>query len=253
VESPGFDTDLDEYAVDRAGNKGAALMDIFTGGGPPNAPDTHTLVVFPVAGGAPATDTGNYCVIADTFHQPIAADRLTWSPDGSTLAWEQPDGIHESTVPSASDCGQIGLANLAIAGASQPDWGPSDDRRFPEPPASHPQPTTGSPLRLTSIQMPKRLSARQAARHGIRIRLTVSAAGTVTAVATVSTPVAAKHHLHSRTLARGTIHVHKPGRTTVLLRVTKRDIGRLKRSHHVRTTLTIRLGTTHVSRKLALR
>jgi hypothetical protein len=53
-----------------------------------------------------------------------AFGKVTWSPDGTTLAWSDSNGIWVSSV-------QIGAANCGIAprliipGGSNPDWGPA--------------------------------------------------------------------------------------------------------------------------------
>ena len=46
----------------------------------------------------------------------------TWSPDGESLAWGEPDGIW--IKHAAGDCASPQPA-LAIPGGSQPDWGPA--------------------------------------------------------------------------------------------------------------------------------
>jgi hypothetical protein len=53
---------------------------------------------------------------AGTFFRP------TWSPDGSTLAWQEDDGIH--TLEIDLDTCQ-GSSSLVIPGGKHPDWGPA--------------------------------------------------------------------------------------------------------------------------------
>ena len=45
----------------------------------------------------------------------------TWSPDGQSLAWGEPDGVW--VKPSALDC--TVQPSLVIPGATEPDWGPA--------------------------------------------------------------------------------------------------------------------------------
>ena len=53
------------------------------------------------------------------FHRP------RWSPDGTELVWEQPDGLHVADVPAIDDCPNI-REGLIAAGGTDPDWGPAD-------------------------------------------------------------------------------------------------------------------------------
>jgi Tol biopolymer transport system component len=45
----------------------------------------------------------------------------TWSPDGQSLAWGEPDGVW--VKPSALDC--TVQPSLVVPGATEPDWGPA--------------------------------------------------------------------------------------------------------------------------------
>jgi WD40 repeat protein len=48
--------------------------------------------------------------------------RPSWSPDGSSLAWTEGDGVWTTSLSHACD----GKPRLTIPGASEPDWGPAD-------------------------------------------------------------------------------------------------------------------------------
>ena len=53
-----------------------------------------------------------------------ALGKVTWSPDGTTLAWSDSNGIWVSPVQtSALNCGLT--PRLVIRGGSNPDWGPA--------------------------------------------------------------------------------------------------------------------------------
>ena len=47
-------------------------------------------------------------------------DEPTWSPDGRSLAWEEPDGIHVARVDDLAGCGGAGTASFGG------DGGPGD-------------------------------------------------------------------------------------------------------------------------------
>ena len=260
-----YDTSIDQYAIDRSGTRGAASMDITTGGGPPNTdPNDHTLVVFPVSNAAPAEPTGQFCVLDGSQADPTEISDLTWSPDGSTLAWQEPDGIHETSVPSTTNCPQLPGSHLVIPGGSEPSWGPSDDRRFPEPaapgppkpsPPPNPKPNPG-PIdvdKLTGLTLPHHLTSAALVKHGLTVHLKSPVTGTLHATATTTKKAADKHHLALATVAAGTVRVKHPGTETVVLWASKRDAKRLRRSHGVPLTLTLRIGSLHTSRHLTLR
>ena len=52
----------------------------------------------------------------------------TWSPDGTQLAWDEPDGIHvadvPTPVPAEDDCARV-TEGLVIPGGEDPHWGPA--------------------------------------------------------------------------------------------------------------------------------
>jgi hypothetical protein len=246
-----YDTSINQYAIDRSGTRGAANMDITTGGGPPQTdPNAHTLVLFPVANAVPALPTKQFCVLDGSQANPVEISDLTWSPDGSTLAWQEPDGIHEASVPTTSNCAQIPGSHLVIPGGSEPAWGPSDDRQFPEPTAAPPPPPT---QKLTGFSLPHRLSAATFVAHGLTVHVKSPVTGKLSATATASKKSARKAHLPMTTLATGTARVTRAGTVTVVLHASKRDIKRLRTSHGVPLTITLRIGSLHTAGHLTLR
>ena len=101
------DFDLGGGDVDRAMTKFASTAD---GGSsivvyrlpapPPALPERRCQVTGPVG----------------TFFRP------TWSPDGSTLAWQEGDGIHTLRIDLETCQGE---SSLVIPGGEHPDWGPA--------------------------------------------------------------------------------------------------------------------------------
>jgi hypothetical protein len=252
-----YDTSINQYSIDRSGTRGAANMDITTGGGPPQTdPNAHTLVVFPVSNAAPSEPTGQFCVLDGSQANPVEISDLTWSPDDSTLAWQEPDGIHEASVPSTTNCPQLPGSHLVVPGGSEPSWGPSDDRQFPEPtapPPPPPPPPHRPTQKLSGLALPHHLTPAALVQHGLTLHLKCPVAGTLTATATATHKTAHKHHLPLATVATGTARVTHAGIVTVVLRVSKRDTKWLRRSHGVPLTLTLRLGPLHTTARLTLR
>ena len=104
----------------------------------------------------------------------------TWSPDGSKLAF----GGERRHLRHAigADCAASAPA-LAIPGASQPDWGPADDRPGPRkgtgPGGDGPE-GPGAQPGAPAIAV-KALKAKKVAKRGLPVRVTCAAACSVKA------------------------------------------------------------------------
>jgi hypothetical protein len=117
----------------------------------------NTIVTYGVSlPGLPVME----CVISGAnggeFGRPV------WSPDGSSLAWEEGDGIW--SIALGRDCS--GTQRLVIPGGSEPDWGPAD-------------PDGGSPGPAgPAVVIPRSIAG------GARLNITVTCAGSCRATAT---------------------------------------------------------------------
>jgi len=128
------ETDLGDAEVNRAGDKYVAVR------GYGNS--THIIwerVKGNVQSGPkPAELPEGICY---TNEQP-GFDQPTWSPDGTQLAWAEPDGIwvhrdaEACTTPSPA---------LLLPGGSEPDWGPADVNPGPRETAGGGGSTGGGP------------------------------------------------------------------------------------------------------------
>jgi hypothetical protein len=70
----------------------------------------------------------------------------SWSRDGGTLAYATGDGVHVMAVPADFDCSKL-ADRLAVAGASDPAFGPADvdPAQAPSAPAPAPAPRPAAP------------------------------------------------------------------------------------------------------------
>jgi hypothetical protein len=100
----------------------------------------------------------------------------TFSPDGNRLAWAEDDGIKVVDVPGfEGGCTLDGASpnsQLLIPGATQPDWGPAG--------VPSGRGATGGGLKATAVKA----KLGKALAKGFGVRVTVPAAGRVTATAT---------------------------------------------------------------------
>jgi hypothetical protein len=68
-------------------------------------------------------------------------DSLSFSPDGSSLAYEYNGAIYVAHFTSLADCEAI-TETQVIAGGSDPNWGPANVNPAPRPPKVNPPPPT---------------------------------------------------------------------------------------------------------------
>ena len=86
-----------------------AFLEFFETAAPPPAKPAHATCVL----GSPEGE----------FESP------SWKPDGTSLTWQEDDGIWTAGLPaiSAAECSNfLTSTTLIVPGGSQPDWGPAD-------------------------------------------------------------------------------------------------------------------------------
>ena len=163
VPAPGEDIYY-EGEVTRAGDK-IALGGGVTGSNRPSA----RIRLFSANGPYPAKPTAR-C----NLNNPTAAfENLTWSPDGSALAFEDAEGIWVMPV-NLDDCSSL-RPTLAVPGGQDPDWGPADVGTtvgYPPPcPPDRCRSGAEAAPRLSRLAvMPRRFRARRGAYIRFRLR-----------------------------------------------------------------------------------
>lgn len=108
------------------------------------------------------------CIISDAVGGRFG--RPTWSPDGTSLAWQEGNGIW--SIALGRDCS--GTQKLVIPGGAEPDWGPAS----PTGGSPGPGPGPGPGPAGSAVRVPRSLGA------GGRLKISVTCAGACRATAT---------------------------------------------------------------------
>jgi hypothetical protein len=118
----------------------------------------------------------------------------SWSPDGSSLAWAEGNGIWTGAISHVC----AGSPRLTIPGGREPDWGPAGVGAAPPRPGPPVEP--GAAVRMARV-----VGRRVALRRGLRIRVTCRSACPARAVA----------RQRGRVVARASKRVAGTGRLTL--------------------------------------
>jgi hypothetical protein len=167
-----------------------------------------------------------------TFSEPTGefADP-TLSPGAATVAWHENDGIWVSQVPAGTGCDGA-APRLAIAGASEPDFGPADVN--PSPKACCEPPTDTTPPTMT-LTIKSELKLR-ALLGGLKVRYRCSERCSASATLRLDPRVARRLRL-PRTVATGSSAAATAG--TLVLTPTRRAKRKLRRLRKVTLTLLV--------------
>lgn len=160
----------------------------------------------------------------------------SFSPDGSSLAWEEGDGIYIGPIPDFSTgCSMPDIEGpLVIPGGAYPDWGPAN---VPEP-------------RTPKLGLTRKQKLRAALNGGLLLKATDIPAGTkVAAAITKSTAKKAGFGKKAVTVAKGTV-----GATpTVRLRFTNPAVRKLSKLRSVQLKVTAAGGGVRAGLNVTLR
>ena len=157
---------------------------------------------------------------------------LTWSPDGSQLAWEQQGGVLVAPVRSLDDCSANGPAQTILPGATDPDWSTAPINPPPRRQQETTTTTQGEVPAAFEADLAPRQRLRTVLRRGLRVNVTC----------TVGCSITARLRAFGRTLARGRGRLAAAGTKTVRLRFTRSARRRLRRARQLRATLIIDAG-----------
>jgi len=145
-------------------------------------------------GAAPPTDPAPQLVCATDAYvsNDAGGGRPFWSPDGSQIAWNAPDGIYVSPAPVASGETCVLQPKLVVAGGSDVHWAPFDVTQPPAGGGGTPTPppgggsTTPPPGGGSGTKPAPVFSAAKAiaAKRAFVVRLKLAKAATVTITVT---------------------------------------------------------------------
>lgn len=201
--------------------------------------DQETLVLLALNGAPPAApslpDPRCAGFGASTFANP------TWSSDGRTLAWTEPDGVWVGSVPAdLRTCAGLPQPALRVPGASEPDLGPAAIHPGPRPGCGNP----GNPKPCTGpAPVAGRLKALVGARaiRALRLRkLARRRQFTVTFAAPVPGAFALLVNARGQTIASARKVFKQAGHATVKVRFTRAGVKRLKHGRTQTVTLVAR-------------
>ncbi len=187
---------LEDDAADHEGTPTRVVLRLFAADGP---------------GAAPALR----CELTLTPSDASSSTSPTFSPDGTRLAWAEPDGIHVATLGALTDCAAIREQVVTLPGAWEPYWTPATPAAGGGATTSPSAPLT---LSVSTRSRPHRTTLRK---RGLRVRVTVSAPTTVR----LSVRVAGT----KRFAAVATRRLRNAGTTTVTLRLRPSIVKAAKR------------------------
>jgi hypothetical protein len=193
----------------------------------PAADGTTSIQLYSFTGTAYSESDGvtATCFIRKPGTPPPMEDP-TLSPDASTIAWQEPDGIW--SAPTACVDGKI--LQRIIPGGSEPDWGPANVNPGPRPPVdggdSPPadggdSSDTTAPDFSATVGSPRLLKA---LKRGLRI----------TVKANEACGIAVLLMYRGREVARGTGALSAPGKTVVTAKFKKAAKKKLRKKRRVK-------------------
>jgi hypothetical protein len=131
---------LEAGAITRSGDKLAFVANVQGGVG-------NEIRIYQTTGPPPSVPI-DQCNIGPNSFQSL---RVSFSPDGQSLAYDAPDGIHLVTLSGFPNC--TGLTDqLIVPGGSEPYFGPAD---LGSPPTPNPTPTPTPTPRAAACTVPR--------------------------------------------------------------------------------------------------
>jgi hypothetical protein len=207
--------------------------------------EDNTIQLYRSAGGFTGLPTPT-CTLMEPSPGPAGKVFVdpTFSPSGDAIAWQEGNGVWTEGLPA--NCAD-GEPHLLIPGASEPDWGPADvnpgPRAVPAPPVTPVTPAPpavvkpgkdkpgdrpgkdkdGAGPRAFTASLPKALA------KGLKLRLEVSGAGSLSGVA----------RLKGQPVAAGSRKVAAAGETVLALRFSKAARGRMATAGGAKLRVTV--------------
>jgi hypothetical protein len=225
---------------------------------PTDASQPSALVLLKSNGLPPSGGLPDILCSSDNF-SPDRNGNPVWSPDGSQIAWQRPDGIYVSPAPTPNADGSCAISpRLVIPGGNSPEWGPQN---VPTAGGGGGGGGGGGAKPKVTLSLGKLPDLARALSRGLPVTVRSNMAGRATAQLRASGPFArGVRVVESRTkvVGRGSKRLRRAGKVKVVVKFTRKAKRRYRSLRRVKLTLRVTVkatgaGSTTKSRKITLR
>jgi hypothetical protein len=176
----------------------------------------------------------NFACIAQNIAKTTAAPRF--SPDGTMIAWEGPEGVYVAPTPTNRGDGFCNLVPRLVApGGTQPDWGKLD----------LPAPDDGGDDGGVIVPDEPKQPVEDAVKKGLVVELQCPEACKASITAKVNKATARKYGLGKKAtvVAKGSGEIAGPGKVAVELRFKSKAKRKLVKAKTLKLALTAKVTT----------
>lgn len=236
--------DIDSFDVHPAANR--MIIEQSPQGTPDGGERRDILLLSYTGPPGPTSVPTPICTLDGLVANSELRARPRFSPDGTRIAWNGPDGIYVSPAPVAGPGGVCTVSpKLVVPGGSEVEWSRLDLNAGTGP---------GSKVQIEAI----RGADRAGFRKGLTLDLDAPAAGLIKAKATVSKPVAKRLGLSRRprgpvVVAKGSARAGSAGAVKLKLKPTKKAKRVWKKMGGVTLRVEVTQGGSTSTRSIKLR